>query len=491
MKRLVFIFVSFFSTLSQVNSQFTAIGYYSEQNVSSKVTLSGRITSNVKLYAKDKNYIRGTVYITNGAILTIEAGAIIQGNIGADVATLVVCRGSKIIASGTAEKPIVFTSASSNPQSGDWGGIVICGIAPINTSAIINGTAISGLLQTEGGITNLSTLDGYAGSGDQLFPTSNSTDNSGVLKYIRIEYAGYAYQPDNEINSLTLAGVGSGTEIDHIQALYAKDDAFQWFGGTVNCKYLISYNSQDDDFVFDNGFTGKIQFAIAKRANDIADISFSNGIESSNTSSGGTQTPQTKAVLSNFTIIGPRQNSSSTYNSLYYSGIQLRRNTSLSIFNSIILGWKRGLFIDASSGTPTDNNITNNNLRIKNVTIGSNIDDVKYSVSSTAPTGASDASILTWFSIVDSKNTIITNASDAGLSNPYATSPDFKPTQTVYNAGNFNGTLGTINDFNFNSNASFNDSFLQDAFFTNVGFRGAAGLTGSDSNWWVGWTVWN
>lgn len=491
MKNILLIIILFTSFTS--NSQIAAIGYYSEQNVSTTVTLSGRITSDVKLYAKDINFLSGIVYIANGATLTIEAGAKIQGRTsGAYNSTLVICRGAKIIASGTAEKPIVFTSSSTTPYAGDWGGIVICGTAPTNTAATVNGTSILGLYETEGGISNSTNLDGYAGSGDPAFPNSNATDNSGVLQYVRIEYAGYAYRPDNEINSLTLAAVGSGTIIDHVQSIYGKDDAFQFFGGTVNCKYLVSYNTQDDDFDFGFGYTGKIQFAIAKRSNIIADISNSYGIESTNNFSiYGTQTPQTKPILSNFTIIGPRQNSSSTYSSLYNAGIFLRINTALSLFNSIVLGWKIGVLIDARTGTPTDNNITDNSLRIKNVTIGSNIEDVKYTPSTSLPTGASDASMLSWFSTSNSLNTIVTNASDASLSSPYATTPDFKPTQTVYNSGGFNGSLGTINDFNFNSNASFSDTYLQDAFFTNVGFRGAVGLTGSDSNWWVGWTVWN
>jgi hypothetical protein len=474
-----------------VHSQIAAIGFISDQNVSSTVTLSGRITSDVKLYAKDINYLSGIVYITNGATLTIEAGAKVQGKSGFDVAALVICRGAKIIASGTAEKPIVFTSSSATKTSGDWGGIAICGTAPINTSATANGTSISGLYQTEGGISNSTNLDGYAGSGDPAFPTSNAADNSGILQYIRIEYAGYAIQPDNELNSLTLAAVGSGTTIDHIQVTYAKDDAYQWFGGTVNCKYLISYKTQDDDFDFGFGYNGKIQYGIVLRDYAIADISRSNGIESYNNSSGNTATPITSPVLSNFTIIGPRQNSSSSINSLYYSGLHLRRNSALSIFNSIVLGWPRGIFIDASSGTPTDLNITNNLLKIQNVTIGSNVDNIKYSVSGSSPTGASDASILSWFSTSSYKNVIVTDAVDVGLVGPYASTPDFKPSQSTYNSGTFNGSLGSINEFNFNSNASFSDTFLQDAFFNQVNYRGAASLSGTDSNWWINWTTWN
>ena len=487
----ILISILLFSNCVIGHSQIAAIGYFSEQNVPSTVTLSGRITSDVKLYAKDINYLRGFVYITNGATLTIEAGAKVQGKSGIDVAALVICRGSKIIASGTAEKPIIFTSSSATKTSGDWGGITICGTAPINTSATANGTSISGLYQTEGGISNSTNLDGYAGSGDPAFPTSNAADNSGILQYIRIEYAGYAYIPDSELNSLTLAAVGSGTTIDHIQVTYAKDDAYQWFGGTVNCKYLISYKTQDDDFDFGFGYNGKIQYGIVLRDYAIADISRSNGIESYNTSTGGTATPVTSPVLSNFTIIGPKQNSSSTYNSLYYSGLHLRRNSALSIFNSIVLGWPRGIFIDASSGTPTDLNITNNLLKIQNVTIGSNVDNIKYSVSGSSPTGASDASILSWFSTSSYKNVIVTDAVDAGLVGPYASTPDFKPSQSTYNSGTFNGSLGSINEFNFNSNASFSDTFLQDVFFNQVNYRGAAGLSGSESTWWQNWTTWN
>ena len=171
--------------------------------------------------------------------------------------------------------------------------------------------------------------------------------------------------------------------------------------------------------------------------------------------------------------------------------MHLRRNSALSIFNSIVLGWPRGIFIDASSGTPTDLNITNNLLKIQNVTIGSNGDNIKYSVSSTSPTGASDESILSWVSTSSYKNVLVTDAVDAGLVGPYASTPDFKPSQSTYNSGTFNGSLGSINEFNFNSNASFSDTFLQDAFFNQVNYRGAASLSGTDSNWWINWTTWN
>ena len=224
--------------------------------VSNTINLSGKITKDTTLYAKDVNYLSGIVYVMKGVTLTVEAGAKVQAKSGTDVASLVITRGAKIVAKGTNEKPIVFTSASANPQSGDWGGIVILGSATVNQSLTWKGVAVKGLTSVEGGINDADGL-GLAGSGDAAFPTANDADNSGILQYARIEYAGYAYQPDNELNSLTMAGVGNGTTIDHIQVTYAKDDAYEWFGGTVNCKYLIAYKTQDDDFDTDLRFFWK------------------------------------------------------------------------------------------------------------------------------------------------------------------------------------------------------------------------------------------
>src|SRR5215204_4084812 len=198
------------------------------------ITISGRINPDTIL-RKQNNYIRkGLVYMVGNHTMTIEAGTIVKGAYsGSDVAGLIITRGSKILAKGTQSEPIVFTSSSPTPASGDWAGIVLLGIAKINQS--FNG--INGLYQAEGGIDN-SFGDGLGGSGDAAFPTANDDDSSGVIQYTRIEYAGYAFQPDKEINSLTMACVGRKTVLDHIQVTYAKDDAFEWFGGTVNAKYL-------------------------------------------------------------------------------------------------------------------------------------------------------------------------------------------------------------------------------------------------------------
>ncbi|MEQ1623751.1 MAG: hypothetical protein ABL870_03620, partial [Sediminibacterium sp.] len=239
------------------------------------IILKGRISKDTTLTVGNTYVLSGIVYMVNNATMTVQPGVTVKGDyIGANVAALVITRGSKLIADGTAENPIVFTSNSPVPRSGDWGGIVILGKATVNSAFTGTGGG-PGTLQVEGGIDN-SFGDGIAGGG----ATPNDADNSGILRYVRIEYAGYAYQPDKEINSLTMAAVGSGTIIDYVQVTYAKDDAFEWFGGSVNCKHLIAYKTQDDDFDTDNGYSGKVQFGIALRDSTIADISRSEAFES-------------------------------------------------------------------------------------------------------------------------------------------------------------------------------------------------------------------
>jgi len=347
---------------------------------------------------------------------------------------------------------------------------------------------------------------GLAGSGDPAFPTGNDADNSGILQYVRIEYAGYAYQPDNELNSLTMAGVGSGTTIDHIQVTYAKDDAYEWFGGTVNCKYLVAYKTQDDDFDTDFGFSGNIQFGIVLRDSTIADISNSEAFESDNDANGADFTPKTTAVFSNITAIGPRIHP--TYakgNTLFYAGAQIRRNSGISIQNSIIAGWPRGITIDESK--VTTNGSTYKNLQdsvtvLKNVTLAGNTIDLLYVGKSGATTNKSDADVLGIFSTPSYGNTILNSTSPDVLKliQPFNyLNPDFTPYASAGPSGNISaatvnsviiGSLGLGSSLSYQSNGSFTDAKLQNAFFEKVTFRGAVAVSGVNQTWWKGWTVW-
>lgn len=444
-------------------------------NTGQVITLRGTITSDTVLRKANTYILQGPVVMDNNKTMTIEAGTVIKGAYsGSDVGFLCITRGSKIVARGTASEPIVFTSSSNNPQSGDWGGIVLCGKAAVNTS--LNG--VNGLIAVEG-LQGLTAAQSTAGSGDAVAPAPVNDDSSGVLSYVRIEYAGYAFQPDKELNSLTLAAVGNKTQIDHIQVAYAKDDAYEWFGGTVNCKYLIAYKTQDDDFDTDNGYSGNVQFGLIVRDSSIADISKSEAFESDNNSGGTTATPVTKAVFSNITAIGPRAALNNVGNSLFLAGAQIRRNSSISIYNSVIMGWPIGVLIDASLGRPTDNNITDSTLRIRYTTLAGNNIPVKYSASAGSPTGATDASITAWFTNSPG-NTIITNTYDAKLIQPF----NYQQLDPTPFAGS-NGYAPIV------SGANFSEPMVNNSFFTPVTFRGAIAPAGAESNWWKGWARYN
>lgn len=437
------------------------------------ITLSGRINADTVL-RKGNNYIlKGLVYMVGNHTMTIEPGVTVKGSFsGADVAALIITRGSKIIANGTATEPIIFTSASPNPQSGDWGGIVICGKASINTA--FNGTINT--YQVEGGVDNAQG-DGLAGGGT----TPDDNDNSGSLKYVRIEFAGYAFQPDKELNSLTLCAVGRGTTIENVQVTYAKDDAFEWFGGTVNCKYLIAYKTQDDDFDTDNGYSGKVQFGIIIRDSLIADISNSEAFESDNNSSGTTATPKTSAIFSNITAIGPRATLSNQGSTLFRGATHIRRNTAISIFNSVFMGWPRGIEIDATTGNSTMFNIEDSSLRLRNITIAGCGTNTRFTGTPGA-TITNDSQFASWFTSPYYNNDILANSSDTKLIQPFNYSA---PDPTPFAGSNGNQKILT--------GGNFSDSkFSGDSFFDKTAtFRGGVAPAGVLASWWKGWTKWN
>jgi hypothetical protein len=438
------------------------------------ITLQGRINADTVLRKANSYILKGIVYMVGNHTMTIEAGTVIRGSFsGTDVAALVITRGSKIIAPGTATDPIIFTSLSPNPQSGDWGGIVLCGKAGYNLS--YNGTA--GLYQVEGGIDNANG-DGLAGSGDAVAPSPVANDNSGILQYVRIEYAGYAFQPDKEINSLTMAAVGSGTTIDHIQVTYAKDDAFEWFGGSVNCSYLIAYKTQDDDFDTDNGYNGKVQFGLVLRDSLIADISTSEAFESDGNATGTTASPKTTAIFSNITAIGPRASLNNLGSTLFRGATHIRRNSGISIFNSIIMGWPRGIEIDATTGTSTALNIEDSTLRLRNITLAGNTVNTRFTGTPGA-TITNDATFLSWFTGAYYNNDILPNTADAKLIQPYNYSA---PDPTPFAGSNGNQKILTGGGFT-------DPKFTGDTFFDKtVTFRGAIAPAGPLTSWWKGWT---
>lgn len=427
------------------------------------VILEGRISANRTLTAGNTYKLRGLVYVTNGAILTIEPGTKIVGETGKN-GGLIITRSCKIIADATPDKPIVFTSEAASPVRGDWAGLVLLGNAPTNSS--FNG--VQGLGEIEGGINN---SDGLGLYGTPSTQAQNPADNSGILRYVRIEYAGFAFLPDKEINGLTFGGVGNNTVIDNVQVSYANDDSFEWFGGTVNCKHLISFRTLDDDFDTDNGFSGKVQFGISLRDSSVADISKSEAFESDNDANGSALLPQTLAVFSNMTVMGPKATLENKGNNLFVWGAQIRRNSSMSLFNSIIMGYPNGLYIDATKGVPTDNNIPGS-LMVQNTIIAGCPTPILYSIGSNTNTPLvpnTTATITAWFNTPAYGNSILTTNAEVGLIAPFNyTAPDFNPTASSVAV----------------SGASFTNPKLTSGF-SSVAYKGACA---PGDTWWKVWT---
>lgn len=428
--------------------------------ISSDNEISGDIKVNTTWTADKIYHLKGYVYVTDGATLTIEPGTIIKGD-KASKATLIVTRGSKIKAEGTADKPIVFTSgvAAGARREGDWGGLIILGKAPHNKG--VNN-------KIEGGLTPT-----VAGQDSKYieFGGNDSNDDSGILKYVRVEYAGIPFSVDNEINGITFGAVGAGTTVDYVQVYRSGDDAFEWFGGTVNCKHLIAVGTWDDDFDTDNGFSGKIQFALAQRYPLIADQSGSNGFESDNDPTGTNGTPQTAAVFSNVTIIGPLSAANTKINGFFQHAAQIRRNSSISTFNSIFTGFPDGIYIDDTTvGTAgaTTANYTEGRLSFEN--------NLVYGITGQDIKGTNKALIEAG---LRANNTFLAGTwAGALLASPYKYPADIV---TAANAGipNFTLAAGSVAA----AGALFTNAKVADAFFEKVAYKGAFGTT----DWTAGW----
>ena len=400
------------------------------------------IISSSKFYAKGKWILKGYVYVTNGANITFEAGCVVQSDI-TEKGALIIERGAKLIASGTAAMPIVFTSgkAIGARTPGDWGGIILLGKAPTNRP-----------------LDPAPTIEGGVG---RQYGGTDPLDESGILRYVRIEYAGIAAEPGSEINGLTCGGVGSGTILENIQVSFGNDDAYEFFGGTVNAKNLVAFATADDDFDFDFGYTGKIQFGVSCRKPDFVDAGdVGNGIECDNDAASTLATPRTKPQLSNFTIIGPNDAPGTAAN--HNMSNRWRRATQFVIRNSILMGHPDGGFETISDPTLNDYYV-NNISEFKNNLVHATILPYKTANAAIATNAQIQAKAEAEGCI-----TLATSAA-AQLTSPfYSTAPNFLPVT--------------------GSPALAGSSFAgMNAFFTSTTYRGAFGT----NNWTSGWTNWD
>ncbi|MFZ4059210.1 MAG: hypothetical protein ACOYKE_13795 [Ferruginibacter sp.] len=417
------------------NGGTTGTGTLQDRIISSKI-ITGVVNEVVEL-PKGKYTLKGYVYVNNRATIRFAAGSIIVSDT-IQKGALIIEKNSRLFAEGTASEPIVFTSgkAPGFRKPGDWGGIVMLGNAPTNRST----TPI-----IEGGINSE-----YGGA--------VVADNSGSLKYVRIEFAGIAADPNSEINGLTLGGVGSGTTIENIQVSYGNDDAYEMFGGTVNLKNIIAFATADDDFDFDFGYVGRLQFGISLRDPLFVDGGDAgNGIECDNDGTGTVATPRTRPQMSNFTFCGPNGAAGTLANHNFNT--RFRRSTHFLLNNSILMGYAKAGFQFESDSTASA--YLDGRSRFRHNLVHSVLEN--YKVGSTTLTTA--AAVKTKAEGADSCKSYAA-FTDINLENPFSlTAPNFQPKA---------GSVAL-------SGASF---FGMPAAFTVTTYVGAIGTT----NWATGWT---
>lgn len=369
-------------------------------DASGKKVLSGTVTLN----ASTVYLLKSFCIVPSGAKLVVPAGTIIRGMADANAspkmyATLIVERGGMIELNGTSSSPVILTSnkAVGSRERGDWGGLVLAGKAVNNQGADVQ-------LEGFSNVAFDNTLGKHGGTDDG--------DNSGTITYTRVEFAGYAFEPNKEINGVTFGSVGNKTVVNGMQVSYSGDDAYEWFGGTVNAKHLIAFKTTDDDFDTDFGYRGAVQFGIAYRDSSYFDLSWnapsgsstSETFESDNDASGSGLKPYTAPLFSNMTCIGPigegqkYSNLSKTAQSAFRRGARIRRNSRLSIINSIFTGYRNFVMFDGdsvlvASGVKPNGTVTETSNLFRNNYI--------LNTASAAATGATNTGLAE----VDSKNT--------------------------------------------------------------------------------------
>ncbi len=301
--------------------------------VSTTTTLTGDITTSRTLTNDVAWQISGLTTVKNGAVLTIQPGTFVYGLPGSQPASvLLISREGRIEAAGTEARPIVFTSSRpfGQRQRGDWGGLLVLGKAPVNTGANISGGATCGTGTTCNNPAGSFYIEGLNTNPDGLYGGTDPAHNCGTMTYVRTEYSGVTLSPNNETNSFTWAGCGTQTTAHHLQAIFGGDDAFEWFGGTMNTKYLVGGLSADDYVDFQLGTTGKVQFGIFYQSPDSRG---NRGVEGDNSEYNAAATPFSDPTFYNLTFFG---SGSPGFDEAASPGLFLRRG-SRGTFNNIVI----------------------------------------------------------------------------------------------------------------------------------------------------------
>ncbi|WP_375558962.1 PKD domain-containing protein [Bernardetia sp. OM2101] len=388
----------------------------------------------------------GFIFVNEGQTLTIEAGAVIKGSTGQgeNAAALVVARGGKVIAEGTATTPIIFTAEADNlngnlgaDESGLWGGLIILGKAGLNSTP--GESAIEGIPTTE-------TRGLYGGTDD--------ADNSGVYRYISVRHGGSDIGAGNEINGVTFGGVGTGTTVEYIEVYANKDDAFEWFGGTVNAKYLVAAACGDDNFDYDEGFRGNVQFGLIYQRPDLGD----RGGEHDGGTDPEDGTPYALPQFFNITSVGAVVANDGN------RALTFRDNAGGEYHNSVFVSWGKGIDIEfLASGESSYKRFQAGELKLMNNTF--------------VDVAGNDAAEIFAIATVEGKE-----PTDAEL---VAAQADVLASFAAN--GNTVGTLGLSRSNLVPSEAGGATSTPTNSFFTNTSYRGAFAV--GSTPWYAGWTA--
>ena len=452
---------------------------------------AGVLTGTINWTSNNIYLLNGNVVVGPGAVLNIAPGTIIKGDRNSN-ATLIVARGGRLEAVGTAAQPIVFTSnqPAGSRARGDWGGIIMLGRSQEN---------IAGDPEIEG-VTGYNYGPGFVSGTSGAENAAVLNDNSGTLRFVRIEFPGILISTGNEINGLTMGAVGSGTTIENVQVSYSGDDSFEWFGGTVNAKRLIAFAGLDDDFDTDNGFAGQVQFGLALRDPSAADVSDSNGFESDNDRNGANVTPQTAPVFSNMSIFLPSAAPGQTFVERHRRGAHIRRNSALSLFNSVISGPYSPLInIDAAVATGggfitpnSETQATSGNLVLKNNVLaigGSRSAAATLMPTNFGVTATSTFDLPAYFNDASRANLVTTQAA-LNLNADNFGRVDLTGAGNCANAANCMPNFLLPTNSPLVSGAAFTDAKVASTFFERVNYRGAFGPAGTP-NWATGWSNFN
>lgn len=447
--------------------------------------ITGDITANATWYPETTYVLKGFVHVGNGATLTIQPGTTIKGDFNTLGASLFILRGAKINAVGTASAPIVFTSSQPAGQRkpGDWGGLIIIGNATTARTGV--SIEIEGTNTVAGNTPGTNYKVTYDGG-------SVDTDNSGELKYVRVEFAGFAPSLNNELNSFTFATVGSGTKLSYLQSMAGLDDSYEWFGGTVDADHIVSYESGDDHFDQSEGYRGRIQYAIAFQSTQL-DIrtgagslaSDPEGIENDGcpaTAAGCTQgqntAPYTQPIIANFTLIGTGDVASS--GSSGGIGMMIRRGSGGYYVNGVVARYPRAAVslrdveTYARAGNAATPDLASSDLALRNIyftdvttlfqaTSGSNIQNSFNLAGNSLTQGAAATASL--FTAFPAPVTTTTNAAS------FDWTPAAGSAIATGGLATFTGKLATI----------------AGTKVTGTAYVGAADPAGV--KWWQGWTV--